>query len=272
MHHHNVVTELSYSCLSVIAVLALAGCTSGAGPSSAPGRIAPANSVSPAAAGPASSTPARAVSPVATAPAASLATAPGADAASELALPGEWAFQGEKLTVAGHGCRPHSTVTVVGAASHASGRVIGSADATASGRFLITVMAPDLEPTVNVSATCDNTAGNTITPAEYALSFVPISILSMPAPVAVTQGSNLTVAGNGCQPDSAVLVESLQLASAGSAVIAQATSSGAGSFSAAIRVPVLAQGRDVIFAACENPWPAETLYPAYIPVNYSAAS
>jgi hypothetical protein len=92
------------------------------------------------------------------------------------------------------------------------------------------------------------------------------------APVTATLGSNLAVAGKGCQPNGAVLVESLQLASHGSPVITQTTASAAGSFAVTIQVPVLAGARDVIFAACEDPWPAETLYPAYIPVNYTGAS
>lgn len=129
-------------------MLALTGCTSGASPTLNASPTAPANSASPAATSPAPS-----ARPVATAPAASPAgtgsgAGSGEDAASELALPGEWAFQGEKLTVAGHGCGPHSTVTVLGTASHASGRAIGSGEATASGRFAITVTAPDLEPNV----------------------------------------------------------------------------------------------------------------------------
>jgi hypothetical protein len=122
-----------------------------------------------------------------------------------LSIPGEWVTQGEKLTVAGQGCRPHSTVMIVGSASHASGRVIGTGVTTASGRFAVPVTAPYLEPNVTLVATCDNIAGNTIQPVQDALSFVSPS-----APVSATLGSNLTVAGKGCQPDSTVLVESLQ--------------------------------------------------------------
>jgi hypothetical protein len=127
---------LALSAPVVIAVAALAGCSTGS-PAAGPATVA---------------TPVTAATGTTSdgtgtaAPATVLSIAPGT-----------------RVTLAGSGCRPDAEVAIFAAASHASGQTLGQVTASASGGFSITVTVPYMgEPEATLSAMCDNAEGTTV--------------------------------------------------------------------------------------------------------------
>lgn len=150
--------------------LALAGCSSSTGATAASPAAHGLAAARPAAASPRAS--ARASSPApATAPASanspSLADTPvpAGNAATGI-------VPGQKVIMAGSGCKPGASVLIEATASHATGRDIGHGTAGSNGHFSVTVSVPYMgEAQADVIASCVNSAGNTQTVADLAVRY-----------------------------------------------------------------------------------------------------
>ena len=153
---------------------------------------------------------------------------------------------GSQEVMSGIGCKPRTTVTIIGSARYATGRVVAQGKSTLSGRFKVTVKISYLgEPEADFSATCVNKAGNTISPERIGVGYV------FPAkPVRIAPGGKLTVAAKDCEPHSPVLVGTEGQTASQSHPIATGTASAKGTFSIAAKIPNLGASGGHVYGAC----------------------
>jgi hypothetical protein len=131
---------------------------------------------------------------------------------------------GSQEVMSGIGCKPRTTVMIIGSARYATGRVVAQGKSTLSGRFKVTVKIPYLgEPEADFSATCVNKAGDTIWPERIA---------------------------KDCEPHSPVLVGTEGQTASQSHPIATGTASAKGTFSIAAKIPNLGASGGHVYGAC----------------------
>jgi hypothetical protein len=174
---------------------------------------------------------------------------------------------GSQEVMSGIGCKPRTTVAIIGSARYATGAQIARGESTASGRFKITVKIPYLgEPEADFSATCVNKAGNTIWPER-----LPVGYVFPTAPVRIAAGSKLTVTGKNCSPHSPVLLGTEGNTPSQSRPIASGTASAKGTFSIAVKITNLGTSGGHVYGACywsgNHSGGQDVDYTTYIPVQ-----
>jgi hypothetical protein len=176
---------------------------------------------------------------------------------------------GSRETMSGIGCKPRTTVTVIGSARYASGVEVAKGKSTASGRFKITVKIPYMgEPEADFSAMCVNKAGDTIWPQR-----IPVAYVFPTAPVRIAPGSKLTVPGKDCAPRSPVLVGTEGETASQSHPVATGTASAKGTFSIAAKIPYLGPHGGHVYADCywngNHSGGRDVDFTTYIPVQFT---